>query len=559
MAQGIVGLDIGSSAVRAVELTVDERGIASVSAFGQVGLHEGLVVGGEVRESAEVGSSIRRLWQQGEFSEKRVHIGVAGLRVITRELDLPLVAPTELDSAVRYQAADVIPFPVEQSMTSAKVLQEFKSPDGAPMLRVLVAAAHRSVIDSVVEAVQAGGLDPISIDLDSAAIARSFRDDALQGLEAVVSIGSALTLVVIHKRGQVQFVRTIDLGGQTITEAIAGTFDIPLQDAEMLKFRLVDPTFNDPSSRRAGEAAVRAIVAEIQSSLQFFSSLPEREPIQRIVLTGGGSRAAGLLDQLSESLAWPVLPIVSPPNVDLRRLGLTAEQSAVIGTTLPVPLGLALPDPYSKPFNLLPPEIEEKIAARKVKRFVFAIAAIVLVVVLGLSAWRFLNIRSARNQVNALSSQVATIQNVDIPKYNQAVALKNSVAAQQARILPAVTGEIDWLVVLNQLSQYLTPAATFSGLDMAPIPTTASTTAPSSTAKTSPATTEVGTVTGGVTVGSLAEVTTWGQLLSSAPVFFNVTTGGLSAGADGVSFSASMSINALATSTRAAQFSQVLP
>jgi len=148
-------LDIGSSAVRAVELTVDERGIASVSAFGQVGLHEGLVVGGEVRESAEVGSSIRRLWQQGEFSEKRVHIGVAGLRVITRELDLPLVAPTELDSAVRYQAADVIPFPVEQSMTSAKVLQEFKSPDGAPMLRVLVAAAHRSVIDSVVEAVQA--------------------------------------------------------------------------------------------------------------------------------------------------------------------------------------------------------------------------------------------------------------------------------------------------------------------------------------------------------------------------------------------------------------------
>jgi len=51
---------------------------------------------------------------------------------------------------------------------------------------------------------------------------------------------------VIHKRGQVQFVRTIDLGGQTITEAIAGTFDIPLQDAEMLKFRLVDPTFNDP-------------------------------------------------------------------------------------------------------------------------------------------------------------------------------------------------------------------------------------------------------------------------------------------------------------------------
>jgi hypothetical protein len=238
---------------------------------------------------------------------------------------------------------------------------------------------------------------------------------------------------------------------------------------------------------------------------------------------------------------------------------LTAEQSAVIGTTLPVPLGLALPDPYSKPFNLLPPEIEEKIAARKVKRFVFAIAAIVLVVVLGLSAWRFLNIRSARNQVNALSSQVATIQNVDIPKYNQAVALKNSVAAQQARILPAVTGEIDWLVVLNQLSQYLTPAATFSGLDMAPIPTTASTTAPSSTAKTSPATTEVGTVTGGVTVGSLAEVTTWGQLLSSAPVFFNVTTGGLSAGADGVSFSASMSINALATSTRAAQFSQVLP
>jgi len=122
----------------------------------QVGLHEGLVVGGEVRESAEVGSSIRRLWQQGEFSEKRVHIGVAGLRVITRE-----TRPTTRGSDRTRQRCSLPSrrrhsFPVEQSMTSAKVLQEFKSPDGAPMLRVLVAAAHRSVIDSVVEAVQAG-------------------------------------------------------------------------------------------------------------------------------------------------------------------------------------------------------------------------------------------------------------------------------------------------------------------------------------------------------------------------------------------------------------------
>jgi len=88
-------------------------------------------------------------------------------------------------------------------------------------------------------------------------------------------------------------------------------------------------------------------------------------------------------------------------------------------------------------------------------------------------------------------------------------------------------------VVLNQLSQYLTPAATFSVLIWRQYPTTACLRLPPvEYGQNLAATTEVGTVTGGVTVGSLAEVTTWGQLLSSAPVFFNVTTGGLSAGAD---------------------------
>src|SRR5579864_5596507 len=126
----VVGLDIGTSAVRAAELDSGGR-TPSLTTFSQVGLPPGTVVDGEVRDASALVDALKRLWQNGKFTSKSVVVGIAGLRVITRELDLPWVPDDEIDSAVRFQSEEVIPFTPDKTLLSAQALGESKASDGS--------------------------------------------------------------------------------------------------------------------------------------------------------------------------------------------------------------------------------------------------------------------------------------------------------------------------------------------------------------------------------------------------------------------------------------------
>ena len=157
MAQLTVGLDIGTSAVRAAELDVGQPRPV-LRTYGQVGLPPGSLVDGEIRDVSAVTEAITRLWKNGQFSSSTVIVGIAGLRAITREIDLPYVPDNEVDSAVRFQSEEVIPFPPDQTILSSQVLADYTSPDGDKMRRVLVAAAHVDLVNGVIEAVEKAGL-----------------------------------------------------------------------------------------------------------------------------------------------------------------------------------------------------------------------------------------------------------------------------------------------------------------------------------------------------------------------------------------------------------------
>ena len=158
MAQLTVGLDIGTSAVRAAELDVSHSRPV-LHTYGQVGLPPGSLVDGEIRDVSAVTEAIIKLWKNGQFSSKSVIVGIAGLRAITREIDLPFVPDDEIDSAVRFQSEEVIPFPPEQTILSSQILADYTSPEGDKMRRVLVAAAHVDLVNGVIEAVEKAGLD----------------------------------------------------------------------------------------------------------------------------------------------------------------------------------------------------------------------------------------------------------------------------------------------------------------------------------------------------------------------------------------------------------------
>jgi len=555
MAERFVGLDIGTSAIRAAEVTVGEGARPILESYGQVGIPPGTVVDGEVKNRAEVVRALQRLWRDGGFRERRVILGVAGLRAITRELDMPPLPPDELDDAVGFQADQVIPFPMEQTTISAKVMAQYTDAEGAPQLRVLVAAAHRELIDAAVSAVQEAGLEPVGIDLNTAALARALYDPSSGGgPEAIVSVGAGLTMVVVHQAGQLQFVRTIDLGGQSITRAVASALDLPMPDAESLKRSLGEPGTHDRRAESAAGAVVDELVGEIHNSVRFFSSLPGRSAPSRLLVTGAGARMAGFLPKLQQGLDVPVLP-ASPLSMVDSRLPISPEEAAAIDPTLAVPVGLALPDPSGKPFNLLPKEVLTGYAERRIKRTLLVVGAVVLLLLIAGTVWRVLSVRHAESQVSTLSAQLHQITAVQIPKYDKTVAAKAQVASLQKAYLPLVSGEVDWLVVLNQLGQYMPSTSVLSSLQLTTAPPVV---AGSAAAKTAAAAKTIGTGTASVVVGSVAEFTQFGNAMAASPALILGQPTNTLVTSSSITFTTTFAITSAAHSQRLGLFTQAV-
>ncbi len=562
MAQRIVGLDIGTSALRAVELVVDNGSKPSLEAYGQVGLPHGAIVDGEVRDAVQVSAALRRLWREGGFRTNQVHLGVAGLRAITREMELPPLPPEELNAAVTLQAEDVVPFPIDRTSLASTVISRTADGDGMPLIRVLVAAAHRDLIDGVLAAVEDAGLEPIAIDLDTAALSRAFT---LPGSEtepeAVVSVGAGLTMVIVHQGGTLLFVRTIDLGGDAMTQAVSAALDIPFADAELTKRRLGMSGPQDPTAVSAVNRTVDELAAEIHNSIRYYSTQPGRTPPVRVLMTGGASRTAGLLPKVQDGLDLPVLEASPLSFVDVSRLGISATDSEQINPTLAVPLGLALNGPTRTRFDLMPQDVLARRSERTIRKGLVVAGVAVLVILAALSAWRVLAVRSAQHQVSALQSTVQTITTVQIPKYDKAVRLGNDVTALQGQLKPLVANEVDWLVVLNQFGQYLPASSVLGNLDMqASKPEGAVGGAPPTTGGSGASSKDIALGTTTVATKNLTEVTQFGLAMAKSPGLANVSlSGSVASASTGVRFPVTFQITNAVHSQRLKQFEERIP
>jgi len=559
MGERIVGLDIGTSALRAVELVVDGDRQPVLEAYGQVGLPHGVIVDGEVRDHSQVAAALRRLWHKGGFKTTRVRLGVAGLRAITRELELPQLPPEEIDAAVALQAEEIVPFPLEQASISSSVVSKTVDAEGKPQLRVLVAAAHRDLVHGVVAAVEEAGLEPETVDLQSAALSRAFTlPGGSSEPEAVVSIGAGLTHVVVHHGGTLEFVRTIDIGGDTVTQALAAALDLPVIDAEITKRQLDLPGEHDPASISTVNQIIGDLVTEVQNSIRYYTSIPGNEALGRVLVTGGGARTPGLLAELQRRIDLPVLEAAPLSFVTARRLRVSATDAENINSTVAVPIGLALNGPARTRFDLMPVEIMERRAARRVRRKLVLVAVAIGVLLLAASAWRVLAIRSAEHQVAILRSTVHTIQTVELPKYDKAVRLTNEVSRLQNQEKPLVAKEVDWLTVLNQFTQFMPSGASLSSISLTALTPTGG---PSSGAQSAGGSSApIGNGTGTVTTQSLTQVTQFGLAMERSHALSDVTlSGSIASSSSGVTFPIGFTITPNAHTQRLGRFERRIP
>jgi type IV pilus assembly protein PilM len=231
-----IGLDIGSSAVRAAQIDVGGRGPAVLQRIGQVLLPPGAVRDGEITDSAMVADAVRLLWSRYGFQGRKVALGVANQQVVVRQVDLPWLPEGELRQSLQFQAQDYIPIPLEHALLDYHLVGEHQGEDGQPLARLLLVAAQRFMVAAILEVVRLAKLKPVMINLDAFAVLRSLATPNVLGDssgELLVDIGAAVTNLVIHEAGSPKFVRILLLGAGVDDEPAGNAEQEALQTAAM--------------------------------------------------------------------------------------------------------------------------------------------------------------------------------------------------------------------------------------------------------------------------------------------------------------------------------------
>jgi type IV pilus assembly protein PilM len=270
-----IGLDIGTSVVRAAELSFGRGGV-TLDRFGQVVLPEGAVRDGEVVDEEAVTTALKHLWSATGFTHKRVVLGVANQRVIVRQMDLPWMEQAELRRSLAFHVADFLPIAVEQSVLDFFPLEEVKDEHGARLLRGLLVAAQRDTVLSNVRCAENANLKVTSVDLTSFAVLRSMgaQTDLTVGTEALIDIGARVTNIVVHSAGLPRFVRIMLMGGQDVTDAVSEQLGVPLEQAEGMKQHFTTHGTGEELAMVSRTVATTAqdFVDEIRGSLDYYAS-----------------------------------------------------------------------------------------------------------------------------------------------------------------------------------------------------------------------------------------------------------------------------------------------
>ncbi len=330
MPRTVVGLDIGSSAVRAVELRAGSRSVQPRRS-GSVALPAGAVEGGLVRDPAAVTQALRQLWAETKISNRAVHLGIGSGSVLVRQLELDWMPADDLRRSLRYQVGDLLPVPIADANLDHVLLGESEGVDEhgqtRRLVRILLVATARTAVDDLVRCVHAARLHTVAADLAPFALIRLARRRTQEagvdsGVEAVIDVGVDKVAVAVHTDGRPHFVRVVPgVGGGLLTRVLVEQTGRTWVDAELFKrsaSALATP--GDRPLDRDGEVlleAARRLVEELRATLDFHAqSDPETAPV-RAVLTGNGSLLPGLLEHFEAALGIPVRTLEGDPGLNV--------------------------------------------------------------------------------------------------------------------------------------------------------------------------------------------------------------------------------------------------
>jgi len=340
-AKSLVGLDIGSSAVKAVELR-KKGGTYELVNLGMEPLGQDTVVDGSIMDALSVSSAIEKIFNDNRIKTRNVATSVSGHSVIVKRVTVGATSDEELYNAIPYEAQQHIPFDMTDVNLSYQSLGA--SPSGSGTDVMLVAVKREKILNHTNVLSQAGKI-PTVVDYDGFAVYNAFEvnyEVPPDQMGALLNIGASIMNIVIGRGGNPLFTRDVSVGGNQYTDTLQKELDLSYEDAEKLKQGFEIPNITQDQKIPHLRSVTEILMLEIQKTFDFFRQTTSTENIQHIYVSGGTAKIEGLLDQLKAEFNIPVEAINPFQRVVVDSKKFDVGYVDEIAARMSVAVGLAL-------------------------------------------------------------------------------------------------------------------------------------------------------------------------------------------------------------------------
>jgi type IV pilus assembly protein PilM len=343
-ARSLVGLDIGSSAVKAIELKPAGK-TYKVTAFGSEPIPPDSIVDGAIIDGAAVVESIRRLFDSRNIKTKEVAASLSGNAVIVKKIALPTMTEAELAESIYWEAEQYIPFDIQDVNLDYQILDAGNPAAGKSTMDVLLVAAKKEKIADYTGVIGQAGRSAVVVDVDAFALQNAYEVNYGFQPGAVVmllNVGASATNINILQGDQSVFTRDIAIGGNAYTEAVQKELNLAFEQADQLKRGMTVEGASFEDARPVLRAVTENVMLEVQKTFDFFKATATSEKVDRIIISGGASRAEGFIEMLTERFEAPVEVFDPFKKVAFDAKKFNVDSAEEIGPTVAVAVGLAL-------------------------------------------------------------------------------------------------------------------------------------------------------------------------------------------------------------------------
>ena len=303
--KGLVGLDIGSSSVKAVELA-GKPGALSLVNLGFEGLQPDTVVDGQIMELNDVSGVISDVFAKHQFKTDRVAAGVSGSSVIVKNIIVPQMTREELEGSIDWHAEEHIPFEISDVSLDYQVVGS-----AADSLHVLMAACKRDFVANLKQAIQLAGKQPAVIDVDAFALQNCYEvnyQPPANLVVALLNVGASTMNINILRGVRSVFTRDVSVGGNQYTSLLQKELGLTYEQAEAVKRGGAPPSHvQEADIAGALESVSDMLALEISKTFDFYRATADDDgSVQKILISGGGSKLRGLPEYLSNRFEIPV-------------------------------------------------------------------------------------------------------------------------------------------------------------------------------------------------------------------------------------------------------------